>query len=927
MKHQNKIIIKLGLILFILYTSASIIGILAADTTPPQLEISTEEGQVRNQTIILHGMAVDESGIQSVTVNGIETTGTFTNIHYFWVLPYTLDEGVNIFVITATDNSEGHLTDTKELVLWYNPDTYEGPSIKLVPVDSMPSNNASISCIVNPNGRRTSIYLSYAEKGTKHSPFNSGRGGWSDPLEGNEDILVTFKFERDEKPSPGNTIEYVFKVENGLGYAYSEVGSFLVTDPIELPPEPDTTPPDSVVWDHEGVTNREYVVLHGRVWDESGVSHVLVNGENTNEFWKENEWLIWTKTYWLEDGENDLSFIAFDNFNNSIVIQSTLTYQVNGYSGPTIELVPHEDLPIDNAIMYFYVNPNGNDRVWVYVDSYSGDGGSGGQTIGGEYSGNQDILVSYLTPQEWLRVGEVRRNVIKVGRGDNWSFVEANHSIAPPDYISPTILGTSPSANEISVSLNSDIVVYFDEPLNIFSITDSNCLVNNGDIECMVLYDSEDHSIFISPTENLDFLTTYTVTIGSTIMDYTGNNLQESYSWNYTTVGPTIDKVHVTDDRCNVNTTQYVSVHLGWGNGTDISSASIFVNEEEYITNQTGWISLPFRKETSELIQNVITGVQNQGLSGYIQLEEISDIIWDRVIISVPVLQRIDLEDDIQWSGEYTYDGEPFEGNVIINTVDIEIPTKIAHVVQGIIDPLYWLTDFEANEFEVIYDKVIIELLTAKNRINVGSSPSISSSSRYAYDLEIFQGQIEITKFDNQRVGKVAISVDSIVDSLYDIKTFEANDVEIVFDQVEIYEGGISNALTLLGDSETVWFKAQYEYDSELFSDDYGKLWINGDQASWNNEDERWEITIVQDQDTSIDFEVTKIEENRFDLSNINRNAPIQTIEWQSPEPEPEPKEEPEKPGGIPGFKFESIFIGVVISMLAIWIVSRRKIS
>lgn len=62
MKHQNKIIIKLGLLLFILYTSASNIGILAADTTPPQLEISTEEGHVRNQTIIIHGMAVDESG-------------------------------------------------------------------------------------------------------------------------------------------------------------------------------------------------------------------------------------------------------------------------------------------------------------------------------------------------------------------------------------------------------------------------------------------------------------------------------------------------------------------------------------------------------------------------------------------------------------------------------------------------------------------------------------------------------------------------------------------------------------------------------------------------------------------------------------------------------------------------------------------------
>jgi desulfoferrodoxin (superoxide reductase-like protein) len=47
-------------------------------------------------------------------------------------------------------------------------------------------------------------------------------------------------------------------------------------------------------------------------------------------------------------------------------------------------------------------------------------------------------------------------------------------------------------------------------------------------------------------------------------------------------------------------------------------------------------------------------------------------------------------------------------------------------------------------------------------------------------------------------------------------------------------------------------------------------------------------------------------------------------LEVEEPEPEPEPEEEPETPGEIPGFGFESILIGVVISMLVMFLMSRR---
>jgi hypothetical protein len=49
------------------------------------------------------------------------------------------------------------------------------------------------------------------------------------------------------------------------------------------------------------------------------------------------------------------------------------------------------------------------------------------------------------------------------------------------------------------------------------------------------------------------------------------------------------------------------------------------------------------------------------------------------------------------------------------------------------------------------------------------------------------------------------------------------------------------------------------------------------------------------------------------------------TVITPEPEPEPEPEEEPDKPGGIPGFGYESILIGLLLSTFLIWL-SRRTL-
>ncbi|MBD3172487.1 hypothetical protein GF326_08450, partial [Candidatus Bathyarchaeota archaeon] len=219
-------------LLFLLVSFSTLVPKIFAitDITPPQIECYPDEKPVWNSTYYLQGMAVDESGVKTLYVNGENVNATKTEVHLFWVKKVTLINGVNIFNITAIDNHNNISNET--VTVTYTPDQYQGPTIKLIPVETQPQNNASISCIVNPNGYNTYIYLSYANSQNNHTPFNSGRGGWWPTMSGTEDILVTFHFDRNEQPNVGQEIDYIFKASNSQGVAYSKIGHFNVTDPI-----------------------------------------------------------------------------------------------------------------------------------------------------------------------------------------------------------------------------------------------------------------------------------------------------------------------------------------------------------------------------------------------------------------------------------------------------------------------------------------------------------------------------------------------------------------------------------------------------------------------------------------------------------------------------------------------------------------------
>jgi hypothetical protein len=136
-----------------------------------------------------------------------------------------------------------------------------------------------------------------------------------------------------------------------------------------------------------------------------------------------------------------------------------------------------------------------------------------------------------------------------------------------------------------------------------------------------------------------------------------------------------IDKVFVSDERADVDSIQNVGFHLVWMcNGSDVAGASVEVNGTQYLTNETGWISLDASHDTVGRVVWNVTGVVHNNLTEFIK--SISDpfIIWDRINIINSFLTdrstQLGSSQTVWLTAEYQYDGECFDeskGTIFLN--------------------------------------------------------------------------------------------------------------------------------------------------------------------------------------------------------------------------------------------------------------------
>lgn len=373
-------------------------------------------------------------------------------------------------------------------------------------------------------------------------------------------------------------------------------------------------------------------------------------------------------------------------------------------------------------------------------------------------------------------------------------------------------------------------------------------------------------------------------------------------------VPPFIEVVEskVSKVRADVDSTQKVHFRAQLSNGNNLTTGRLYINDTETEVNSTGWATIEVSSNEIKEDSWTITGVNALDVRMFNQTIPSPSIIWDLVQIIVPEDERANLGDEFSNKyAHYAFDGEPFEGRIILNdTLTDKQAGRYDFKVIGLEDYKHNLSKFEPDHFNLIFDKVDIVLSLIDTRLDVGTLPVLNITSSYQYDSEPFEGNITVeTTLSVFSVKEHTYYVSEVSDK-YGINKFNSNNITCIWDQVLITDAGVSNTESEIGETEEVWFKAEYTYDNDVFDPDDGVLYVDWEQCEWDDENKRWTKSVTSDIYGIKAYFVTKIEDTRYDLTTFHQEVGDVSVNWTK------------KPWQIPGFPYISIIFGLLIAIL-----------
>ncbi len=124
--------------------------------------------------------------------------------------------------------------------------------------------------------------------------------------------------------------------------------------------------------------------------------------------------------------------------------------------------------------------------------------------------------------------------------------------------------------------------------------------------------------------------------------------------------------------------------------------------------------------------------------------------------------------------------------------------------------------------------------------------------------------------------------------TIYTENALENQTVSVIVDRIKITKGATDKISVLfVGEEQTLWFIAVYEFDNSTFDGTCGMLYMNGSAMEWSLENERWEYKYVPDAPGVKNYSITGVLDMKYGLSVINDVAGTQTItvhtHWYEP--------------------------------------------
>jgi hypothetical protein len=369
----------------------------------------------------------------------------------------------------------------------------------------------------------------------------------------------------------------------------------------------------------------------------------------------------------------------------------------------------------------------------------------------------------------------------------------------------------------------------------------------------------------------------------------------------------------VSDDRVNVNSTQFVFVSAVYEyDNVPFTTGVLKINGTDayYNTSIKKWV-LPYSSSKVSKIVFKVSSVNDSmyNLTTFYDSNLPPAIVWDRVKIDRygTVSERVNVNTSclIYFVLKYEYDDSLVNDGVVILNGSLSMTWNYTSNRWELKDSLssvgkktYYISSIKNNKYNitaleqgasaksayVIWDRIKITSYEVLNkRADVGSNQKVFVSAVYEYDSKPFvNGQLYVNgslATYNSSINKWVAEVNSsnIGRFIYKVSSAHYGDLSLVYDnltppsiiwdRIKIYDGGVSSALVNTGEKQVIWFKAVYEYDGVPFNQTTCALYVNGTKAVWNSTSGRWEITYVSDMPRALVFSVSSVNDAIYGLT------------------------------------------------------------
>lgn len=205
----------------------------------------------------------------------------------------------------------------------------------------------------------------------------------------------------------------------------------------------------------------------------------------------------------------------------------------------------------------------------------------------------------------------------------------------------------------------------------------------------------------------------------------------------------------------------------------------------------------------------------------------------------------------------------------------------------GIGDTPYVIDENNIDDYPLMVPLILVDQnLTSDGRCDVGSLQTVAFHAIWAHNSSnVIENSIYIngTQYVTNSSGWVSFDAtyDTVGKRVWTVEhAYGSVSCSIIWDRVKIVEGGVSQTRANLKQTETVWFRAVYEYDGAVFDGTKGTLYVNNSAMTWSSGNNRWEHTSSFDTAGNRTFQVSSVFDSQFGLTSLNDAVGPLVINW-----------------------------------------------